>query len=40
MAISSTDIRHKIKKGKTIKYLLPAEVESFIYKNNLYSPWV
>jgi len=36
MAISSTDIREKIKKNHTIKYLLPVEVENFIYKNNLY----
>jgi len=36
MAISSTDIRKKVQKQHTIKYLLPVEVENFIYKNNLY----
>lgn len=37
MAISSTDIRRRIKRGLTIKYLLPEEVESFIISNRLYS---
>lgn len=34
--ISATDIRCRIKEKRTIKYLVPAEVEEYIYKNNLY----
>jgi nicotinate-nucleotide adenylyltransferase len=37
LAISSTDIRRRIREGLTIKYLLPEEVESFIISNRLYS---
>jgi len=36
MAISSTDIRNRIREGRSIKYLLPGEVESFIISNRLY----
>ena len=34
--ISSTLVRSQIKKGKSIKYMLPDEVYEYIEKNNLY----
>jgi nicotinate-nucleotide adenylyltransferase len=37
LEISSTQIRHRVKSGQTIRYLVPAEVESYIIKNNLYT---
>jgi len=36
--ISSTDIRRRIRERRSIKYLLPEEVESFIISNRLYLP--
>ena len=36
LAISSTDIRSRIKTGSTIKYLVPHEVERYIEKSGLY----
>lgn len=38
MDISSTDIRRRIRERRSIKYLLPEEVESFIISNRLYLP--
>lgn len=36
LAISSSDIRERARKGMPIKYLLPQEVEDYIYKFGLY----
>ena len=37
LEISSTQIRRRVNSGKTIRYLVPEEVESYIIKNNLYT---
>lgn len=37
VGISSTMIRQRIKNGKSIKYMVPDPVESYIQKNNLYN---
>lgn len=36
LAISATDIRRRVREGKTIKYLLPEPVEEYIYRHALY----
>jgi nicotinate-nucleotide adenylyltransferase len=35
--ISATDIRARIRQGKSIKYLLPEQVESYIISKKLYA---
>ena len=36
LGISSTEIRNLVRQGKSLKYLLPAEVQSYIITNKLY----
>ncbi len=37
MAISSSDIRERVRQGLSIRYLLPPEVAEYIMKNRLYA---
>ncbi|MCI7612747.1 MAG: nicotinate-nucleotide adenylyltransferase [Selenomonadaceae bacterium] len=36
LEISSTDIRQRVRQGKTIRYIVPEAVEQYIYKERLY----
>ncbi len=38
IGISATDIRQRLRQGRSIKYLLPESVESYIISNRVYPP--
>ncbi len=38
LEISSTDIRRRVREGRSVKYLTPSAVESYVTKNGLYRP--
>jgi len=35
--VASSDIRDRIRKGRSVKYLVPLAVEEYIVRNKLYS---
>lgn len=37
LSVASRDIRERVRHGRTIRYLVPAEVESYIDRKNLYT---
>jgi len=38
LAISSTDIRHRVSKGRSIRYMVPPTVAAYISDRGLYAP--
>jgi nicotinate-nucleotide adenylyltransferase len=37
IGISSTDVRRRLREGRSVRYLVPREVEDYLHKSRLYT---